>query len=285
MQNGNATTDSSSDTPTYPWSSFFSGHPPTTDELPHRPRLTLYTSTTDSDEENIDPNDFINVSDRPTTQTTQEVPVSTTMEETQDGSQETSDLPVRTSRNGNPRPIPARNADDISELLPREVTPPSLPPIRISGEPIRRNYQDHDTDGPYHLMASFAAQNSTSENFSYKELATFTKIQECVTLVCITAKLQISLDEQQRIAKTWRLLMDYRITFVIARLARDEDVTLPHIIQSNPAGFSGIQWNPMESGVNFLAQWLTETFIPANANSGPNVTNSPVSHYTTKAIS
>src|SRR6266576_3564912 len=61
-----------------------------------------------------------------------------------------------------------------------------------------------------------------SENFSYKELTTFTKIWERVTLVCITAKLQISLDEQQRIAKTWRLLMDYRIAFVIARLARDQ---------------------------------------------------------------
>jgi len=36
MQNGN-TTNSSDDTPTYPWSSFFSGHPPTVDELPHRP--------------------------------------------------------------------------------------------------------------------------------------------------------------------------------------------------------------------------------------------------------
>src|SRR6266576_3723279 len=59
-----------------------------------------------------------------------------------------------------------------------------------------------------------------------------------------------------------------------------EDVTLPHIIRSNLAGFSGIQWNPMESSVNFLAQWLTETFIPANANSGPNVTNSPVSDRT-----
>ena len=159
MQNGN-TTNPSDDTPTYPWSSFFSGHPPTIDELPHRPRLTLCTSATDSDEENIDPNDFINVSDRPTAQTTQEVPVDTTMEETQDGSQEASDLPVRTSGNGNPRLIPARNADDISELLPREATPPSLPLIRTSGgEPIRRNDQDHDTDGPYHLMASFAAQN------------------------------------------------------------------------------------------------------------------------------
>ncbi len=93
MQNGN-TTNSSDDTPTYPWSSFFSGHPPTIDELPHRPRLTLCTSATDSDEENIDPNDFINVSDRPTAQTTQEVPISTTMEETQDGSQETFDLPI-----------------------------------------------------------------------------------------------------------------------------------------------------------------------------------------------
>jgi len=36
------------------------------------------------------------------------------------------------------------------------------------------------------------------------------------------AKLQISLDEQQRIAKTWQLLMDYRIAFVIAGLARDQ---------------------------------------------------------------
>ncbi len=52
MQNGNAT-NSSDDTPTYPWSSFFSGHPPTIDELPHQPRLTLYTSTTNSDEENL----------------------------------------------------------------------------------------------------------------------------------------------------------------------------------------------------------------------------------------
>src|SRR6266576_2884800 len=113
MQNGN-TTNSSDDTPTYPWSSFFSGHPPTIDELPHRPRLTL----------------------------------------------ETSDLPVQTSGNGNPRLIPARNADDISKFLPREATPPSLPLIRTSGEPIRCNDQDHNTDGPYHLMASFAAQNS-----------------------------------------------------------------------------------------------------------------------------
>jgi len=71
-------------------------------------------------------------------------------------------------------------------------------------------------------MASFAAQNSTGDNFSYKELTTFTKIRECITLVCITAKLQISLDEQQRIAKTWQLLMDYRIAFVIAGLARDQ---------------------------------------------------------------
>ena len=204
MQNGN-TTNSSDDTPTYPWSSFFSGHPPTIDELPHRPRLTLYTSTTDSDEENIDLNDFVDISDRPTTEITQKVPVDTTMEETQDRSQEASDLPVRTSGNGNPQPIPARNTDDISELLPREATPPSFPPIRTSGEPIRRNDQDHDTDGPHHLMASFTTQNSTGENFSYmyKELTTFTKIQERVTLVCITAKLQISLDEQQRIAKTW----------------------------------------------------------------------------------
>ncbi len=221
MQNGN-TTNSSDDTPTYPWSLFFSRHPPTIDELPHQPRLTLYTSTTDSDEENIDPNDFINVSDRPTAQITQEVPISTTMEETQDRSQEASDLPVRTSRNGNPRLIPARNADDISELLPREATPPSLPPIRTSREPIRCNDQDHDTDGPYHLMASFATQNSTGENFSYKELTTFTKIRERVTLVCITAKLQISLNEQQRVAKTWQLLMDYRIAFIIAGLARDQ---------------------------------------------------------------
>jgi len=71
-------------------------------------------------------------------------------------------------------------------------------------------------------MASFAAQNSTGENFSYKELTTFTKIRECVTLVCITAKLQISLDEQQRITKTWRLLMDYCIAFVIAGLAHNQ---------------------------------------------------------------
>src|SRR6266550_739542 len=101
MQNGN-TTNSSDDTPTYPWSLFFSRHPPTIDELPHQPRLTLYTSTTDSDEENVDLNDFVDISDRPTAQTTQEVPVNTTMEETQDGSPEASDLPVRASGNGNP---------------------------------------------------------------------------------------------------------------------------------------------------------------------------------------
>ncbi len=77
MQNGN-TTNSSNDTPTYPWSSFFSRHPPTIDELPHQPRLTLYTSTTDSDEENIDLNDFVDISDRPTAQTTQEVPLQST---------------------------------------------------------------------------------------------------------------------------------------------------------------------------------------------------------------
>jgi len=71
-------------------------------------------------------------------------------------------------------------------------------------------------------MASFATQNSTGENFSYKELTTFTKIRERVTLVCITAKLQISLNEQQRVAKTWQLLMDYRIAFIIAGLARDQ---------------------------------------------------------------
>ncbi len=202
MQNGN-TTNSSNNTPTYLWLSFFNGHPPTIDKLPHRPRLTLYTSTTNSDEENIDPNGFIDVSDEPTAQTTQKVPVDTTMEETQDRSQEASNLPIQISGNGNPRPIPARNADDISELLPREVTPPSIPPIRTSGEPIRCHSQDHNADGAYNLMASFAAQNSTGNNLSYKGLTTFTKIRERTTLVCITAKLQISLDEQQRIAKTW----------------------------------------------------------------------------------
>ncbi len=93
MQNGN-TTNSSDDTPTYPWSSFFSRHPPTIDELPHRSRLTLYTSTANSDEENIDLNDFVDISDRPTTQITQEVPVDAMMEETQDRSQEASDLPI-----------------------------------------------------------------------------------------------------------------------------------------------------------------------------------------------
>jgi len=71
-------------------------------------------------------------------------------------------------------------------------------------------------------MASFAARNSTSNNFSYKELTTFTKIQERVTLVCIMAKLQIPLDEQQRISKIWELLMDYCIASVIARLAQDQ---------------------------------------------------------------
>jgi len=71
-------------------------------------------------------------------------------------------------------------------------------------------------------MASLATQNSTGDNFSYKELTTFTKIRERITLVCMMAKLQISLDEQQRIAKTWRLLMDYRIAVVIAGLARNQ---------------------------------------------------------------
>ena len=144
------------------------------------------------------------------------------MEETQDRSQEASNLPIQTSGNGNPRPIPARNADNISELLPREATPPSIPPIRTSGEPIRCHSQDHNADGTYNLMASLATQNSTSDNFSYKGLTTFTKIRECVTLVCIMAKLQISLDEQQRIAKTWQLLMDYHITTVIAGLAHNQ---------------------------------------------------------------
>ena len=59
-----------------------------------------------------------------------------------------------------------------------------------------------------------------------------------------------------------------------------EDVTLPHIIQSNPAGFGGLRRTPMDSGSNFLAEWLTETFIPGNANSGLNVTGSPVSDRT-----
>ncbi len=93
MQNGN-TTNSSDDTPTYLWSSFFNGHPPTIDELPHRPRLNLYTSTANSDEENVDLNDFVNISDELTAQTTQEVPVDATMEETQDRSQEASNLPI-----------------------------------------------------------------------------------------------------------------------------------------------------------------------------------------------
>jgi len=133
------------------------------------------------------------------------------MEETQDRSKNASDVPIRSSGNGNPQPIPARNADDISELLPREATPPSLPPVSTGREPIRHHNQDNDTDGTYHLMASFAARNSTSNNFSYKELTTFTKIQERVTLVCIMAKLQIPLDEQQRISKIWELLMNYCI--------------------------------------------------------------------------
>ena len=59
-----------------------------------------------------------------------------------------------------------------------------------------------------------------------------------------------------------------------------EDVTLPHIIRSNPAGFSGLRRTPTESGINFLAEWLTETFIPGNANSGLNMTGSPVSDRT-----
>ena len=59
-----------------------------------------------------------------------------------------------------------------------------------------------------------------------------------------------------------------------------EDVTLPHIIWSNPARFGRLRQTPMDSSSNFLAEWLTETFIPGNANSGLNVTGSPVSDRT-----
>jgi len=94
MQNGNDTTNSCDNTPTFLWSAFFSGHAPTIDELPYRPQLILYSSPTNSNEEDIDLNNFIDIPHGPTNQTTQEVPVITMMEETQNGSQEASNIPV-----------------------------------------------------------------------------------------------------------------------------------------------------------------------------------------------
>ena len=70
------------------------------------------------------------------------------------------------------------------------------------------------------------------------------------------------------------------LSAIPTRPAMLEDVTLPHIIRSNPAGFGGLRRTPMDSSSNFLAEWLTETFIPGNANSGLNVTGSPVSDRT-----
>jgi hypothetical protein len=44
--------------------------------------------------------------------------------------------------------------------------------------------------------------------------------------------------------------------------------------------FEAIFISEIAGGSRFMKKTITETFIPANANSGPNVTNSPVSDRT-----
>ena len=222
MQNGNDTTDT---VQRFPWSEFYAGENDTrftTTDGPHRPRLVLHT--TDTDEEDADPNDFVDVPHRSPDQTSsQTIPITPTeTQETHHGTSETLAVPGRITEDRNSRPIPPRNAEDISVTLHRETVLAGHASTQSHNESIRGNDQSHGTDGTNRDMAGSIIRTTPDLYLSYHGITTYTKVRDRVTLICNAARLQVDIFDQERIARVWRLLMDFRTATTLAGQARDQ---------------------------------------------------------------